>query len=96
MTFTEFPKVATLAAAELDCEAAGCAASGLEEVMAALELLDPALFEVEAVLELLAAVAVDDSALDPELDPRHPVATPKHWNCTLPQNWPNLQDQLSP
>lgn len=95
MTFTKFSKVATLAAADLDCETADCVFAELEEVVLALELLDPALFEIEAVLETLAAVAVDDSALNPEPDPRHPVATPKLWNCTLPQYRPNLQDYLS-
>ena len=43
-------KVATLAAAELDSELADCVVSELHEVVAALELLHPAIIQFEAAL----------------------------------------------
>lgn len=69
-------EVASLAAAELDCEVADYVVSELEPVEAAFELRDPALSGVDAAPALSTAIAADDPALESEPDPAHSLATP--------------------
>ena len=80
-TIIEVSKGTSLAVAELDCELAGCVVPGMEAMVAAFELLTPALPRVDAAPELLTAVVADDLALESELDPVHSLMRLRHWNC---------------
>lgn len=80
--------------------------TGLDDKLELSAPVDP--LELDAAEELSpdaedAAVdpeAVPDASPDPDellpVPPKHPVGTPKQLNCAVPQNWPNLQDQVSP
>ena len=78
--------------AELEAELDGGAG------LLAADATDPELSVCMAPPEVSTDVAaLAASELDaPPTPPRHPEGTPKQEYIAVPQNWPNLQDQVSP